>query len=114
MSDIGFYGIVSALTGVVMLVIAALGLLIEALLRWRRGRGRSERAPGVALLSPFVYGGLAAAILVVTEHGSADVRETMDVIAPVVAGMGLVVWIWLRLWLARRVPADTSRDTVGV
>lgn len=88
-----------------MLVVAAAGLLLEALLRLRRGRGAGGRARGVAVLAPVVYGGAAVVMLMVTDRGSVGVRETMDVVATVVAGVGLIAWLALRLIPWRRAAA---------
>ena len=97
MSDVGFYGLGAFLVGLGMLVLAGLGVLVEGLRWWKRGRARP-----LPVLLPIAYGALALVLLLLAEEGSVSTRRTLDGVSPVIAGLGLVLWAAVRFGLRER------------
>jgi hypothetical protein len=106
MSDIGFYGLASALVGMGMLAIAGVGFLIEVLILKRRRQGRKPRR--VVLLGPILYGLIAVWMLFVAEEATLAWKETLDDAAVPIAVAGLLPWIAVHLYLRRRKQADAE------
>jgi hypothetical protein len=101
MSDIGFYGIVAGLVGMAMLVVSGAALLIEAFV-WRKRRGLPRRRwHHAAFVAPVIYALLGLVVLGLADRGSLAVRDALDVLAPIAAGIGLALWVGVRAAMAR-------------
>lgn len=92
MSDIGFDGVAAAFVSILMLAVAAIGLIIEVVLRFRRGSW-----PKAAFIAPGLYGSAALTFLAVAEYGALEVKELVDIAAPLTALVGLGAWLVIRL-----------------
>jgi Co/Zn/Cd efflux system component len=91
MSDIGFYGIVTALVGVAMLAVAVIGLIIEGVILWTRRHDR--RASRRVLFGPGIYALIAGGLLAMVGEGTVEARQALDHWSWLVALGAVLPWI---------------------
>jgi hypothetical protein len=100
MSDIGLYGLTTALVGIGMLAIAVAGFLIEAIILLKRRR--NDKPIRLLLLGPLFYALIALSMLYVANESTLLWKRTLDDAAVFIAGLGLLPWIGLHLYKWRR------------
>lgn len=107
MSDIGFYGIVTALVGVAMLAVAVIGLIVEGTLLWTRRHDRptSRRV----LFGPVIYALIAGGLLVVAQAGTLESRAVMDHWSWLVALVAVLPWIAAHHFFSALGPSSRQR-----
>jgi hypothetical protein len=99
MSDIGFYGLTTILVGTVMLAIAGVGFLIEALILLKR---RSKKPTRIVLLGPVFYTLVALSMLFMADESTLLWKRALDDSAAFIAALGLLPWIALHIYQRRR------------
>jgi hypothetical protein len=110
MSDIGFYGIVTALVGVAMLAVAVTGSIVEGVMLWTRRHDRpTRRTSRRVFLGPVIYALVAGGLLVVAQAGTLELREVMDHWSWLVALGAVLPWIAARHSLSALGPSSRQR-----